>query len=94
MTVDFLLNVTGSILARFEISELPEHTKLGPCLIVKCLEIVEPVECIVPSYDGHVRQPTPGAYMMCGGKIWRFPLKRYLDTFRDMMEQEGLLPTE
>ena len=93
-TVNILLNVTGSILARFEVSQFPEHAKLGPCLILKCLEIVEPVKCIVPDYDGHVREPTPGNYMMSGGKLWRLPLNRYLKTFRDMMEQEGLLPTK
>ncbi|KJA23472.1 hypothetical protein HYPSUDRAFT_66378 [Hypholoma sublateritium FD-334 SS-4] len=83
---------SGRILARFEISAFPEHAKLGPCLLLKCLDIIDPVECVMPNYDGFVEQPTPGSYHTRGGKLWHIPLMRHLDTFRNMMEQEGLLP--
>lgn len=86
-----LITISGKILVRFEISTFPEHASLGPCLLLKCLDIIDPVECVTPNYDGFIKQPTPGGYHTRGGKLWYTPLIRHLDTFHDMMEQEGLL---
>ena len=93
LIADLLTANSGRIQARFEISTFPEHAKLGPCLVLKCLDIIDPIKCVAPDYDGYIGLPRPGSYHTRAGKLWCFPLKRKLDIFRDMMEQEGILPT-
>ncbi|KJA17104.1 hypothetical protein HYPSUDRAFT_219079 [Hypholoma sublateritium FD-334 SS-4] len=82
----------GTFWARFEISTLREHATRGPCLLMRYLDTVEPVRCVVPRYDGYIGHPEPGAYIMRGGRPWFHPLKRSSGKFRDMMEQEGITP--
>ncbi|KJA17117.1 hypothetical protein HYPSUDRAFT_1044507 [Hypholoma sublateritium FD-334 SS-4] len=84
---------TGRLWACFEISKMPEHAKKGPCLLLRCLEIVQPIECVVPGYDGHVYPPSPGEYVMRNGRPWYHRLLRQEEKFRDMMEQEGIYPS-
>ncbi|KAF8960799.1 hypothetical protein BDZ97DRAFT_1921873 [Flammula alnicola] len=50
----------GRIRARFEVSTLPEHVKDGPSLVLRILEILEPVECVVKDYDYFIAPPKAG----------------------------------
>lgn len=59
-------------------------------MLMRCLEIVKPVRCVVPDYDGYLRLPEPGDYVMRNGKPWFFSLMRQPARFRDMLEQEGI----
>ncbi|KAJ3513807.1 hypothetical protein NLJ89_g2749 [Agrocybe chaxingu] len=50
---------TGIITARLEVSKLGEH-QMEPCLVLRCLDVVSPVKCLVPDYDNRIVQPQPG----------------------------------
>jgi hypothetical protein len=52
-----LLSV-GSIKVRFELSNLPEHKELGPTLVIRVLDVVEPIT-IDPLYYGKTIPPVP-----------------------------------
>ncbi|KAJ6546063.1 hypothetical protein DFH09DRAFT_1171903 [Mycena vulgaris] len=54
---------TGSAMARFEPSKLPEHAGRR-VLHVRIVEILQPVECAVPGYDGRVVRPEEGQLVM------------------------------
>jgi len=47
---------TGSALARFERSTLPEH-KGTRTVVLRILKIITPVKCVIPLYDGHIAPP-------------------------------------
>jgi hypothetical protein len=49
----------GSALARFERSTLPSH-KGKRILVLRFLQIITPVTCVIPSYDGFIVAPTEG----------------------------------
>lgn len=71
---------------------MPEHAAKGPCLLLKCLETVEPIKCVIPGYDGYIHPPARGEYVIRKGRPWYYRLMRQEETFRDMMEQEGVYP--
>ena len=49
----------GSALARFERSTLEEHEGTRT-VVLRFLEIITPVKCVMPLYDGYIGQPTEG----------------------------------
>ena len=49
----------GSALARFERSTLEEH-KGTRTVVLRFLEIITPVKCVMPLYDGYIGQPKEG----------------------------------
>ncbi|KAF9475382.1 hypothetical protein BDN70DRAFT_996477 [Pholiota conissans] len=62
--------LTGSVKLRLELSTLPEHVSLGPTLVLRVLEIVEPIT-MDPNFTGRVVVlPEPGTivYRMKRGK--------------------------
>lgn len=70
----------GAIKARFELSTHPEHDKLGPTLVLRTLDIIEPARCLIPDYDGFVPPPVVGQLhgRMMGDVFvpWAMPLLR------------------
>ena len=46
-------------MARFERSTLPDH-KGTRTVVLRFLKIIEPVKCVVRSYDGYIVQPKEG----------------------------------
>ena len=60
LTICFIfMNFVGSALARFERSTLPNH-KDTRTVVLRFLEIITPVKCIVPLYGGHMCCPKNG----------------------------------
>lgn len=53
------LFVLGTVLARFEKSELPEH-KTEPAVVIRVLDILSTINCVIPDYDFHVPVPVKG----------------------------------
>lgn len=53
----FFFEFVGQALARFERSPFPEH-KGTRTIVLRFLKITTPVECVSPSYDGHI-MPCP-----------------------------------
>ena len=49
----------GSVLARFELSTLPEHAGTRT-VVLRFLKIITPVKCVIPLYDGYIRPPKEG----------------------------------
>ena len=49
----------GSALARFERSTLEKH-KGTRTVVLRFLEIITPVKCVMPLYDGHIMRPKKG----------------------------------
>jgi len=59
---------TGSALARFERSTLPEHEGIRT-VVLRFLKIITPVKCVIPDYDGHICCPEEGElYQKTGPK--------------------------
>ncbi|KAF8974297.1 hypothetical protein BDZ97DRAFT_1911497 [Flammula alnicola] len=54
---------TGLVRVRFELSTLPEHVKLGPTLLLRILDIVKPVQCVIEGYDNYIAFPKAGAFV-------------------------------
>ncbi|KAF8180167.1 hypothetical protein BJ912DRAFT_981402 [Pholiota molesta] len=50
--------LTGSIKVQFELSQLPEHKELGSTLVVRVLDVVEPIT-VDPLYHGNTLPPIP-----------------------------------
>ncbi|KAF8200125.1 hypothetical protein BJ912DRAFT_1054516 [Pholiota molesta] len=50
--------LTGLIKVQFELSDLPEHKELGPTLVVRVLDVVEPIY-LDPLYHGNTMPPVP-----------------------------------
>jgi hypothetical protein len=50
---------SGSALARFELSTLPEHSG-DRIVVMRILKFVEPVTCIIQNYDGRIPFPREG----------------------------------
>ncbi|OBZ72471.1 hypothetical protein A0H81_08069 [Grifola frondosa] len=57
----------GSALWCFERSRLPEHRKKR-IIVLRCLQVIEPIRRVTPDYDGYVTEPTPGALFTVGGQ--------------------------
>jgi hypothetical protein len=57
--IDSSYECIGSALARFERSTLLEH-KHTRTVVLRILEIITPVKCVIPSYDGYIRFPEAG----------------------------------
>lgn len=69
---------TGKLLCRFERSTLPEHE--GRRIVaLRVLEIVEPVHCLIPDYDGHIERPMEGALVRRRGKVVHINLDHLSD---------------
>jgi hypothetical protein len=52
----------GSFKAQFELSSLPEHKALGPTLVIRVLDIIDPI-AEDPRYDGVPPVPVPGTLL-------------------------------
>jgi hypothetical protein len=52
----------GTIKAQFELSNLPEHKKLGPTLVVRVLDVGDPIAAH-PRYEGVPPVPVPGTLL-------------------------------
>jgi len=62
---DFVLGqfpFTGTVLARFEKSDLPEH-KHRPGVVVRVLEILSPINCVISDYDYNTQMPEVGQFI-------------------------------
>ena len=59
LSIDDSNKSLGSALARFERSTLPEHRGTRT-VVLRFLKIITPVQCVIPSYDGHIAQPKEG----------------------------------
>ncbi|KAF8962132.1 hypothetical protein BDZ97DRAFT_1159615 [Flammula alnicola] len=53
----------GLVRARFEVSTLPEHVAMGPTLLVRILDIIKPVQCVIDDYDNYIAFPEAGAFV-------------------------------
>jgi hypothetical protein len=51
--------IPGTILARFEKSELPEHAHKR-AVVIRVLDILSPIQCCIPDYDFYVQLPDSG----------------------------------
>ena len=49
----------GTVLARFERSTLPEHDGTRT-IVLRILDILSPVQCVIKNYDSHISPPTSG----------------------------------
>ncbi|KAF9805096.1 hypothetical protein IEO21_09191 [Rhodonia placenta] len=58
---------TGQILCRFERSTLPKHAQRR-VIVLRVLEIIEPIHPIVPGYDCYLEPPVEGALLWRGRK--------------------------
>ncbi|KAJ7485137.1 hypothetical protein B0H11DRAFT_1806473 [Mycena galericulata] len=53
---------TGSALAQFELSPLPEHAAArATTLVLRITKFLEPPTCMLPGYDGYIPPPAEGA---------------------------------
>jgi len=66
-TGEKLLPYTGRALCRFERSSLPIHAD-NPTLLLRIVDIIEPIQCIVRDYDGYVEKSVKGALIRHGGE--------------------------
>lgn len=54
----------------FECSTLPEH-KGTRTLVIRILDILKPIACVIPDYDGWVPIPKKGELLKVGQhKVW------------------------
>ncbi|KAF8962131.1 hypothetical protein BDZ97DRAFT_1826498 [Flammula alnicola] len=60
---DHRIPYIGHVKARFELSTLPEHSNLGPTLVLRFLEIIEPIQCVLEGYDGYIAPPSSGSLL-------------------------------
>ncbi|KDR82904.1 hypothetical protein GALMADRAFT_238550 [Galerina marginata CBS 339.88] len=70
----------GLVRVRFELSTLPEHTAIGPTLVMRCLDLLTPVECVSKAYDNFLQRPEPGQLFLRrqrdgNYRPWAYPLK-------------------
>ncbi|KAF8968777.1 hypothetical protein BDZ97DRAFT_328448 [Flammula alnicola] len=86
---------TGRVRARFEASTLPEHAH-RPALVLRVLEELTPVKCVVPDYDGFVAKPRPGElfakkYRQMGYVPWSYSLSNrvYSKTLAEFIRLTG-----
>ncbi|KZT09897.1 uncharacterized protein LAESUDRAFT_756119 [Laetiporus sulphureus 93-53] len=61
----------GTILVKFERSTLPED-KGWRTLLLRVVDIVKPVKCVLPAYDEYVSRPTLGQLLQRGGRPIKF----------------------
>ena len=78
--INYLNNSSGIVKFRFELSTLPEHAN-EPTLVMRILEILRPITCSIPNYDGTVVEPREGQLLsrrLSSGraKVWSYPLDR------------------
>ncbi|OBZ72657.1 hypothetical protein A0H81_08062 [Grifola frondosa] len=59
----------GSALWRFERSDLPEHAGRR-VVVLRCAKIVDPMQCVVPNYDGLVAEPRETELVTVAGRPW------------------------
>ena len=57
--IDHFHEFTGSALARFERSTLPDH-KGTRTVVLRFIKIITPVKCVIPFYDGNICFPVEG----------------------------------
>lgn len=55
----FFFLFQGTVLARFEKSDLPEHAHKR-VVVTRVLDILSPVQCLIPDYDFYVQLPASG----------------------------------
>ena len=75
------MEFVGSVLVRFERSTLPEHEGTRS-IVLRILDIITPVKCVIPNYDSHVCQPRKGELHRRGvmyyndpnRSVWRFDI--------------------
>ncbi|KAJ3516056.1 hypothetical protein NLJ89_g1364 [Agrocybe chaxingu] len=82
----------GRIRARFEVSTSSEH-EIVPTLVLRILEHIDAVECLIPNYKHFMAEPTPGTLLSKRVSIlhedakhgpWSYPLysRPHSDRFR------------
>ena len=49
---------TGTVLARFEPSSLPQHANTRT-VVLRVIQELTPVQCVIPSYDEYLERPSP-----------------------------------
>jgi hypothetical protein len=64
-------------LARFERLRKP-GSKGTRIIVLRFLKIITPVQCMIPSYDGHIRQPKEGELYQKAGKTWSIDIDKPL----------------
>ncbi|KDR71091.1 hypothetical protein GALMADRAFT_214104 [Galerina marginata CBS 339.88] len=74
-----LVPYRGSISGRFELSTLAEHQAEGGHIVMRILDILKPVELLVPDYDGFIHPPVPGELLLRGLPSRRRPWSVLLD---------------
>ncbi|KAF8196404.1 hypothetical protein BJ912DRAFT_110188 [Pholiota molesta] len=73
--------LTGSIKVQFEVSDLAEHRELGPTLVIRVLEVIDPI-VVDPLYTGDRIPPipVPGTLLLRNAyersNVVHIPLKR------------------
>lgn len=63
-----LFFIPGTILVRFEKSELPEHMN-ERAVVVRVMEILSPIECVIPDYNFDVQMPAAGKLIAKRSKV-------------------------
>ena len=80
------------IKVRFEVSTLSGHER-NPHLVCRVVEIVKPVKCIIPHYDGYVPMPKVGELLLAWGG--RRPMVKKVNTaLRHLIETSETLALE
>ncbi|KAF9481915.1 hypothetical protein BDN70DRAFT_919478 [Pholiota conissans] len=87
---------SGVLKLRLEMSTFAEHKKLGPTLVLKVLDIVKPIELLVPHPFGRIKaEPGDYFYRTARGKLgmWNFQLSRFNrnENFGELLEQPNLI---
>jgi len=87
---------SGLVKFRFELSTLPEHAK-EPTLVVRILEVLTPITCSIPGYDGSVVEPREGQLLSrrtFSGRVqnWAYPLnsRRYGSIWKEFIENSSI----
>lgn len=98
----------GRILARLEFSNHLRHMK-RTSIVLRILDILSPIECIIRKYDGQVGPPVPGALYSTKSRhgigyiAWAVPVdgghgdganKAPLPRFLDSLKEEGFKPPQ
>jgi hypothetical protein len=73
---------SGLIQVRFELSNLAQHRRLGPTLVLRFLDFLTQMKPLIPGYDGCVVEPKPGQFLqrrsrlLAQPKVWAYPLNK------------------
>jgi hypothetical protein len=82
---------------RFELSQLPEHERFGPAVVLRFLGYTSEAKRLLPSYESHLLHPMPGDLLhrlprlYLQPKVWCYPLnkRRYGPILKDFIATTG-----